>query len=382
MTRGNLSCGACVLAALTALAGGCRSGHTTMQIDPAQAYVDARSALLQMVDDDDARARTHALEALAATEGASAGAAFKEALKDDRLPVLSAAAMAVGKTRYAPAKGRLLELAERPDAPPKLKCALIYALHRLGDDTHTSDLAALLRDPDDKWVRAEAAKIMGLMSEPSAIGPLKSLQEDEHEVVVRLQVFEALALLDGDDERSVGMLEAYTKSQFMDDKIIAIEALGKLRHRRAIMALRKLVDYRGHDLIVRVAAAGSLAKLGDVRGYGMTLRAAVDPEVELKRARGRTGPIRPGEVTILQTRAVMALAHMGDLAAVDHLHPLLHSTEPAIRAASAQTILQLLRSYRPAESAGAEPKPKVAPGAPEEKKQPPRPRLHTSGAKD
>lgn len=382
MMRGNVICGACVLAALAASLGGCRRGYTAMQIDPAQAYVDARSTLLQMVDDSDPRARTHALEALAATEGASVGPAFKEALKDDRLPVLSAAAMAVGKTRYVPAKQRLLELAERPDAPAKLKCALIYALHRLGDDSHTSELAALLRDPEDKWVRAEAAKIMGMMSEPSAIGPLKSLQEDEHEVVVRLQVFEALALLDGDDERSVGMLEAYTKSYFMDDKIIAVEAMGKLRHRRAIMVLRKLVDDGGQELIVRVAAAGSLAQLGDVRGYAMTLRAAVDPEVELKRARGRAGPIRPGEVTILQTRAVMALAHMGKLPAVDHLHPLLHSGDPAIRAASAQTILQLLRSYRPKEQAGAKPKPKVAPKPAEKKKQPPRPRLHTSGARD
>ena len=382
MMRGNLTCGACMLAALAAFVGGCRSGHTTMQIDPAQAYVDARSALLQMVDDPDPRARTHALEALAATEGPSAGAAFKEALNDDRLPVLAAAAMAVGKTRYVPAKERLLELAERPDAPAKLKCALIYALHRLGDDRHTSELAVLLRDPEDKWVRAEAAKIMGLMSEPSAIGPLKSLQEDEHEVVVRLQVFEALALLDGDDERSLGMLEAYTKSEFMDDKIIAVEALGKLRHRRAIMVLRRLIDDSGQDLIVRVSAAGSLAQLDDVRGYAMTLRAAVDPEAELRRARGRTGPIRPGEVTILQTRAVMAVAHMGKLAAVDHLHPLLHSSDPAIRAVSAQTILQLLQAYRPKEQAGAKPKPKVAPKPPEEKKQPPRPRLHTSGAKD
>jgi len=66
----------------------------------------------------------------------------------------------------------------------------------------------------------------------------------------------------------------------------------------------------------------------------------------------------------------------------DSLHPLLHSSDPAIRAVSAQTILRLLRSYRPKEQAGAKPKPKVAPKAPEKKKQPPRPRLHTSGAKD
>ena len=382
MTRGNLTCGACVLAALAAWLGGCRGVHTTMQIDPAQAYVDARSTLLQMVDDRDPRARTHALEALATTEGRSAGPAFKQALKDDRLPVLSAAAMAVGKTRYAPAKERLLELAARPDTPPKLKCALIYALYRLGDDRHTSELAVLLRDPDDKWVRAEAAKIMGMMGEPSAIGPLKSLQEDEHEVVVRLQAFEALALLDGDDERSVGMLEAYTKSMFMDDKIIAVEALGKLRHRRSMMVLRKLVGDGGQDLIVRVAAAGSLARLGDVRGYRMTLRAAMDPEAELKRARGRSGQIRPGEVTILQTRAVMALAHMRDMAAVDHLHPLLRSGGPAIRAATAQTILQLLRSYRPAASVRTKPVPRLPARPPEEEKPPSPPPLHTSGGKD
>ncbi|KKL83344.1 hypothetical protein LCGC14_1975710, partial [marine sediment metagenome] len=184
------------LTALTAVAAGsgCVRSSKQLQLDPTRAYVDARTVLRQAAEDPDPRVRTNALEALAVTEGAKAGAIYLQLLGDERLPVVSAAAMAVGECRYDKAMPMLLAYVKDERTSPKLKCSVIYALHRLGNDAFTGQFAELLQNKD-KFVRAEAARIMGRMGEPSAIGPLKSLQRDDREVVVRLNVAEALAML-------------------------------------------------------------------------------------------------------------------------------------------------------------------------------------------
>lgn len=213
------------------LLAGCNTGPKELQIDPVHAYADARTLLLQATGDADPVVRMHAMEALVSVEPKAAGGVILQAIRDDRLPVMAAAVLAAGDICFAPAKNQLLEMAgsEDPEPPPKLMCALIYALHRLGDDTYTGELGALLQH-EDKYVRAEAARMMGKMGEPSGIGPLKSRQADELDVAVRLNIAEALALLG--DERSRNLLEAFTKDQYMESRLIAIEGLGRLPHPR------------------------------------------------------------------------------------------------------------------------------------------------------
>ncbi len=371
MTRVSLICALSVLAVgLT----GCPHTPATMEMDPTQAYVDARSALLQAVGDTDPRVRAHAMEALAAIEGIGAGPALMQGLRDDRQPVIAAAALGVGQSRYGPAKPRLLQMAANPDMPPKLLCAVIYGLHRLGNDQYTGELGQLLRH-NDKWVRAEAARIMGMMGEASAIGPLKSLQADDREVIVRLQLAVALALLG--DERSVRLAGGFTKSQFMEDKLLAVEALGKINRPEAKGILKGLYRADGQDAIIYVAAAGALAQLKDNRGYGTALAAAEAPLEELKRVRGRDAKIKPQEVVILQMYAARALMHMGDTAAVDVLHPLLSDARNgSVRVVSAQAILTLLKSH----GSAAEPTEPVK--APDKTPRVVRPPLHSSSGKD
>ncbi len=372
----------CCLAA--AVGAGCRMRRKEMQVSPRDAYVDARTLLLDSAADPDPQVRTHAVEALASVEPKSARGVLLQALGDDRLPVMAAAVIAAGDIRCAEAKKELLEMArsEDPAPPPKLMCALIYALHRLGDDTHTSGLGALLHH-EDKYVRAEAARIMGKMGEPSGVGPLKSRQNDEREIAVRLNIAEALALLG--DERSLGLLEAFTKDQYLESQLIAIEGLGRLHHPRARYVLGKIVRDRQQDPLVRVAAAKGLARLGDASGYGRALSALSEPRRVLRRARGRKAEIRDVEVVGLQTQAALALGHMKNKLAVDALHPLLNSERGSVRVAAAQAILQLLQPFRDA----AAPKPAKTPRAalePEmeepETPLPRRPKLHTSGGRD
>ena len=380
---------------------GCGSASRELQTPPTRAYVDARSVLLVSADDPDPRVRANAVEALVVTEGRNAGAVYVQALKDDRLPVVAAGAMAVGETRYAPAQPVLVALAEGDRTPPRLLPSVIYALHRLGNDQHTGRLGRLLRDRD-KHVRAEAARVMGKIGDPSAIGPLKAVQRDDMEVMVRLNVAEALAMLG--DERSIGQLEAFTKSQFMEDRLIAIQALGKLRHARSLAVLRRVARNNRQGPIARVAAIGELAGYGERTNTRLACDSARDPEHVLRRFYGKNARIENKDVVTLQTLAVHSLEQMGNELAVDIIHPLLTSTRGPVKVAAARATLRLLRAYCPKPTTGVakaltppsadarkpatQPatQPATAPSvaaAPTPTTRPSvRPKLHSAGAKD
>jgi len=371
---------------------GCAGKPAELEVSPTRAYVDARVALETATEDRDPRVRANAIEALAATEGPRAGGRYMQALRDDRLPVVAAAAMAVGDTRYEPALGALEAIAADPHTPAKLMCSVIYALHRLGNDTYTDRLGALVRD-HDKLVRAEAARVMGRMGVPSAVGPLKTLQRDDRDAVVRLNVAESLALLG--DERSIGLLEAFTKSQMVEDRLVAVEALGRLRHARSITVLRRVARDRDQSPLVRVAASGALAGLGEQQNKGLVLRSAVDPRGVLRSVLGRNAQIEARDVVTLQTLAIGALEKMDDKLDVNTLQPTLLAAKGSVKVAAARAVLHLLRDDRPGsgELRAALPTPEPAEAAAPETPAPtslpaetvrptPRPALHTSGAKD
>ncbi len=358
---------------------GCPAVEEVPQTPLDMAYIDARSALLRAAESQQAQARAYALEALADTEGLRAGALLADTLIDtDRLPLASTAAFGIGKIKYGPAKPWLLAMANDPKARPRLMCAIIYALHRLGNDEHTGKLGSpqYIGSPN-KWVRAETAKVMGMMGDKSAMGPLRGLAEVETKIEVRLQVAEALALLG--DEASVSILEGFTKSWYMEDKLISIGALGKIKDRISLRVLKGVMHNRKRqDPIVRLAAAGSLAKRGDTSGYKLALSAGLEPERMLRDAPTRQGVrITAPEYVMLQTHGAMALGHMGKLVAVDYLYPLLKHDSGKVRVAAAWAILRLLRGRRPAEAPAA---PTNAPQAEQPTRIPPP--LHTSGGKD
>jgi len=337
----------CVLT--VSVLAGCKSP----QADFAQDYQDAQAKLRRMAEEPDPQVRTKALEALAATEGREAGKLVMRGLQDEHVPVRFAAAMAVGDMRYEPAKPLLLAIAKDSTTPPKLLCAVIYALHRVGDTSYTKELGRLLFYPEDKWVRATAAMVMGRLGEPAAEDPLENLRRDDRDPVVQLQVVEALATLG--DARCIALLRAFTKSQFIEDQIIAVQGLSRVRGAGAVSFLQRLMRNRREDPAVRIAAAGSLAQLNDASGYDLALQAAVQPERVLRTARRGKAAIRPGEISNLQTLAVLALGHMNNTDAVAELRPLLSSADGSVRVAACQSILLLLAEYRPARHRPAAP---------------------------
>jgi HEAT repeat protein len=330
--------------------------------------MDARSVLRRALDDRDDFARSHAIEALAETMGAQSGPTFAQALSDASPAVRFAAAMAIGDAKYAPAKDRLLRMSQDKQLEPdrRVMPAVIYALFRLGNDTYAGDLYALLFDKE-KEVRSNAALAMGRMQEVSAIGPLQTRLAEEQESQVRLQIIEALAVLG--EEASALSLESYTKkTPFLDERLVAIPAMAKVRSSTAPLVLRELLDPRQPPR-VRAAAAGALAMLGEynAEAYEFCLDAARDPEGVTRKAYGRSGAAAI-ELTSLQQLAAIALGWMNNEGAVNVLHPLLGSPDSGVRIAAGMSILRLLSAYQeqPPPAAVTEPPPPAppAPSAP------------------
>jgi HEAT repeat protein len=368
------------------LLGGCAPKKPEILIDPNRACIDAQAVLQQAAEDKDPATRAHAVEAIAEASGARAGGVLRQALSDPNPVVRFAAAMAIGDMRYAPAKADLLRMAQyKTDGAERDKtvyCATIYALFRLGETSHATPLGRLLFD-DEREIRANVALIMGRMREPSAIGPLKSLLTDEQDVGVQLLIVEALALLG--DQRNARIMEAYTKTQYEDERLVAIRAMPEIASTQTAVVLWGLAA-RHEPPRVRIAAAEALGRMGETAPAltRLCVRAAEAPEAVLADAAKRGEEIPITWVTSLQQLAAIALGRIGEPTAVNTLHPLLRHEDGAVRVAAAMSILRLFPGAGVAPPKAA---PKTATRAEAETGEKPaptpkRPKLQHAGGKD
>ncbi|MFA6134483.1 MAG: HEAT repeat domain-containing protein [Phycisphaerae bacterium] len=346
---------------LAGLVGGCATAPEA-RIAPLKAFNDAKATMTRALDDSDPFTRSHAIEGFGDTIGAQAGEHYLRALHDGSPAVRFAGAMAVGDTRYAPAKDFLRKMADDKEVEPdrRVMPAVVYALYRLGDQTYAGDLYTLLFDPE-KEVRANAALAMGKMGEPSAIGPLRTRLGDEQDPSVRLQVMESLAMLG--DTASALSLEAYTKkTPYLDERLVAIPAMARVKSATAAQVLRELLG-SNQPPRVRVAAAGALGMLGESnpQGYNFCLFAARDPEGLMRKIGGPDAAINNLEISSLQRLAAISLGWANNPDAVDTLHPLLTSGDSGVRVAAAMSIMRLLSGYQQslAPAATAAPAPAV-----------------------
>ena len=367
-----------VVAAGMAVLSGCNWGKQRVRVNPTRARIDARTTLIRAGDDANPLTRTYAIEALDETLGAEAGGVFKQGLSDPNSLVQFAAAMAVGDTKYAPAKNVLVEMAKNEGPDKRVYSAVLYALHKLGDDSQTGDLQRLLFHRE-KEVRASAAAVMGKMGEPSAIGLLKDLLLNERDPGVKFQVTESLAMLG--DEASAQRIEAYTKGYFIDLRLVAIPAVAKFNSKHGPYILQDLLKDK-HPR-VRVAAAAALAEIGktDETSYQYCVRALEEPRKVFAEAAGGKRKVSDVEISSLQGLSARAMGWMYRYEAVDVLHPFLTSRDGRVRVAAAMSILRLLTDAGP-------PPPKTPKASEPPKKLPKRgpgvikPKLHTSGGKD
>ncbi len=352
--------GAVLLVAAALQVGGCVNDNEkkeTLQVRPSQALIDARTVLLRSVDDQDPIVRAYALESTADLLGKDAGGAVMQALNDPAYNVRFVAAMSIGEIRYAPAREKLLEMAKpvkgvgEPDY--RVLTAVVYALTQLGDDEYTrklaGGLASLLRHREPE-IRAAAAWAMGAIGHPSAVAPLKGMVKDEQSDKARQTMIEALAVLG--EQRYQRFLEA-SKYSDMENRVSSVRTMGRVGTREMEAVLSDMA-WSNQPPQVRVVAMGELARLnaGSKDGLQYIRQCVRGPRRMLEEAMAGRREVESSEVYDLQQMAAEALGKTDQEVAVNDLHPLLSSPDPAVRVAAAMSVMKLLAAYRPETDAG------------------------------
>ncbi len=364
-------------------------------VDRNKAYVDARTALFQLAQDKDPATRANAIEALSTTLGTDVGEVYQQGLSDQSPLVRFASAMAIGDLKYEPAKPTIQRMVkDREDEPVKAEpdkrvfCALLYALHELGDDSITGQLAPLLYDSEPE-VRSQAAMAMGKMGDPSAISPLKSMLVNEQNEAAKIQVTESLAVLG--DSRSAEVIEAYTKGYFLDLRLAAIPAMANTRSPRAQRVLKELTVAR-EPARVRVMAAGQMAKMGyaDPDMFEFCVEALQYPESTLKKSAKSSRRAADSDAGSLRQLAALAVGWYGNEEALSALQPLLRAGQGPVRVAVATSTLRIIDRHGPSARPAMTPEaplspadPIIAPaGSATSRPSVEKPKIRTAGGKD
>ena len=211
--------------------------------------------------------RAHALEALKDLKLPESPAIIVNALTDTSPLVRKAAALAAGEMQIHEAATQLNQNYETAQTQEMI--AIIYALHRLGDTTHTRELQNTITDLRPQ-VRGDTVMVMGMLGERSAIPYLMQRLGKDDNATIRLESAEALWRLG--DERGMDELIGATLSKYPDDQMVALLALAQPRDTRVLGHIEGQFwnDYPE----VRLVAARAAGMLGSDRGLPFALQSA------------------------------------------------------------------------------------------------------------
>lgn len=284
------------------------------QVTRSQLRERAIEMLSKAVLDPSPLIRANALEGLQSAPK-RAEAAVRAGLSDENAGVRFVAAMTVGQLKLKTSSAFVEPLLADPS--PQVQAAAIYAMAQCGRNPDPSPLGSMLMDSDAR-VRSEAARIVGLLGNPSAIPMLKSAaaeadrrnrmmggasdQQFQLERVFQLQVAEALSRLGEPNASDPIRAALYPQGrEGLESAAFAAQLLGDLKVEKAVAELVDLVeqatpetaknkDARQRQFVqpkeVRLAAATALAKMGYRDGLYVAeqFRADEDPAVRAQAA--------------------------------------------------------------------------------------------------
>ncbi|MCB9850668.1 MAG: HEAT repeat domain-containing protein [Phycisphaerales bacterium] len=277
--------------------------------------------------------RSHAIEALQVHGGKQALPWLRNALNDESPGVRFAAEMALGTRRddvSKPAMQKLLQTGTSSD-----RIGAIFALHRLGDTTHTGELARYLLEDHDVTARGNAALVLGRLGGEGSLRML-ALALGDSNPAIRVNVLEAMALQGSDYAIDVLRNNAY--GGIGAEEVFAINTLGMLRDRKFAELFRQRLESALHPES-KLAAARSLGLLGDRRGYDFAVESLsyrTTESIEQDSAANRTRRVHE--------MAAQALGAIGDRNALPQLEGMMnHADDPRTQIAAAKAILDILR---------------------------------------
>lgn len=270
---------------------------------------EAVAILIRATESPLPEARANALEGLSRTP-ARLRTILPRTLADENLGVRSVSAMVIGRSilkEHAASVHPLLG-----DPSPFVRMAAIFALMRCGESVDPTPLARFLMDDSPK-VRAQSAFILGELGDKSALPMLRDASRDAMSrafpsdvKLMHLQIAEARVKLG--DETSIHEIRAAlypSRAEDLEATALAAQIIGQVNDRAGIDQLIYLTarlnerkQYMPAE--VRLAAAGSLARLGLPRGSFLANEYAGDPTPALRAqaafvygATGQPGNLEP-----------------------------------------------------------------------------------------
>lgn len=281
--------------------------------------------------------RIAAVEALVGVDSKQAKAWIRSALNDEHPAVRFAACLAVGTQRDTVAELSVRKLSL--DADPNVRVGALFALHRLGETNGTGKLTSLLLDHADPSVRRNAALILGMCEQTSAIKPLARAMKDSDEGV-RRHALEAMVRLGNREARQelIFMCNAGVGA----DETFAVNALAEVRSPLLGDTFRYKLK-SGKHWETRLAAARALALLSNYDGFDETMRALKTKQFK---SRDRNDPPQQKTLRIRQM-ATAALGVMGKEEALPTLARIMtNEADPRLQVSAAQAILKILRAHQ------------------------------------
>ncbi|HEY4330577.1 MAG TPA: HEAT repeat domain-containing protein [Phycisphaerae bacterium] len=281
----------------------------------------------------DPTVRANCIEALQVSRDPRALEVIEGGLHDSEWVVRFAAAMASGESKLAVVRPVLNTLVTNdPNLSVRVGC--IYALRRLGDLSHWSDLGATMESADSQ-VRANTALVLAMSGDEAGIALLQAHRLDP-DVRVRFEITSALARLGDAAAQDVIVSESVNK--YADDQWNAMVVCGYLPQNVALSPL--LLGLQGVSdgapgatkpaelpltLTVRrqLIAARSLAKFRNGSGSTIALDNLKNPD--------------PG----LRSLAALALGEMLTSRQAPGLDPILEDADEGVRRAAAAAVINV-----------------------------------------
>lgn len=299
------------------------------QPDAADLRQRAIQQVLEASRSDDALLRTHATEAAAFLTD-RALPLLQLALEDPVAPVRFTALVTIGREKLASLAGSARRLLNDPDG--SVRAAAIFALHQNGHEVDVSPLAGLLSDPDPA-VRGNTVMLIGWMGNATAVPMLREMVQrpagrasPTRDTIVRLQFAEAMARL-GDAEAMVP-IRAGAYSATSEVRVLAVTIMGDVADHTMQPAMAAMLDEPPIEL--QIAAATSLAKLGDGSGLATLLQAARDRDA------------------MVRAQAAAGLGYLSATVRQDALAGLLADGDAHVRLAAAAALLRQMAGGRDA----------------------------------
>lgn len=288
---------------------------------------------------DNAAVRVAAIEALAEADAEDCLPWIRTALLDEHPAVRFAGAIAIGTLNDSVAEAKIRDLAG--DADAGVRVAALYALHRLGDPSRTTELGTMLLTAKEPVVRRHAAWVLGMLGEPGSVKVLASAMRDS-DGGVRHYALEAMARLGNPEARQE--LAFMANSGVGAEEVFAISALAETRDKQyAELYQYKLANALHEE--TKLAGARALGMIGMDEGYAEALMWTHSRPAALDDAQ-ETAEDRALRVRQLALRALGAIGRREALPAL--ARSLRDDRDPRVQVAAAGAMLLILNREREA----------------------------------